>query len=106
MSGSNYKISYCQILESERRLQLSNLLEFLYIKQQSDNISLKDIVKYGDNGAFVRFRNGKFLKRFTLPWLIAYYQRRLETLIHSLLGGIIANFKNSVHNSCILLDKL
>ena len=45
MSGSNYKISYCQILESERRLQLSNLLKFLYIKQQSDNISLKEYLK-------------------------------------------------------------
>ena len=45
MSGSNYKISYCQILESERRLQLSNLLKFLYIKQQSENISLKEYLK-------------------------------------------------------------
>ena len=45
MSGSNYNISYCQILESERRLQLSNLLNFFPIKQQSDNISLKEYLE-------------------------------------------------------------
>ena len=43
MSGSNYNISYCQILESERRLQLCNLLNFFYIKQQSDSFLLKNI---------------------------------------------------------------
>ena len=43
MSGLNYNISYCQILESERRIQLSNsLLIIFYIKQQSDRISLKE----------------------------------------------------------------
>ena len=45
MSGSNYNISYCQILESERRLQLSNLLNFFNINQQSDKISLKEYLK-------------------------------------------------------------
>ena len=45
MSGSNYNISYCQILESERRLQLSNLLNFFPINQQSDNPSLKEYLR-------------------------------------------------------------
>ena len=39
ISSSNYNISYCQILESGRRLQISNLLKFCYINQQSDKIS-------------------------------------------------------------------
>ena len=34
MSGSQYHISYCQILESERRLQLSNILKLFQIKTQ------------------------------------------------------------------------
>ena len=38
MSGSQYQISYCQILESERRLQLSNILKLFLIKTQSDTI--------------------------------------------------------------------
>ena len=45
MSGSNYNISYCQILESERRLQLYNLLNFFSINQQSDNPSLKEYLR-------------------------------------------------------------
>ena len=45
MSGSNYNISYSQVLESERRLQLSNILKFFYIKQQSDTISLKEYLQ-------------------------------------------------------------
>ena len=38
MSGSQYHISYCQILESERRLQLSIILKLFQIKTQSDTI--------------------------------------------------------------------
>ena len=30
MSGSQYQISFCQILESERRLQLSSLLSLIH----------------------------------------------------------------------------
>ena len=46
MSGSHYNISYCQILESERKLQLSNLLKFLYFEQAgSDTICLKEYLK-------------------------------------------------------------
>ena len=46
MSGSHYNISYCQILESERKLQLSNLLKFLYIEQAgSDTICIKEYLK-------------------------------------------------------------
>ena len=46
MSGSNYNIPYCQILENERRFQLSNLLKFFTINQQSDKISLKKYLKF------------------------------------------------------------
>ena len=46
MSGSHYNISYCQILESERKLQFSNLLKFLYFEQAvSDTICLKEYFK-------------------------------------------------------------
>ena len=38
MSGSQYQISYFQILESERRLQLYNILKLFLIKTQSDTI--------------------------------------------------------------------
>ena len=67
----------------------------------------KLIVKYGKNGVFVWFQNGKFWKRFIQPSLIVFYQRRSEISIIWLLAGIIENFKNSVHNiSCILIDIL
>ena len=36
MSGSQYHISYCQILESKHRLQISNILKLFQIKTQSD----------------------------------------------------------------------
>ena len=38
MSGSHNEISYSQILESERRLQLSNTLKLFDIKNKSDTI--------------------------------------------------------------------
>ena len=52
MSGSNYNMSYSQVLESERRLQLSNILKFFYIKQQTDTVSLKEYLRTfsEDNG--------------------------------------------------------
>ena len=55
----------------------------------------KLIVKYGKNGVFVWFQNGKFWKRFIQPSLIVFYQRRSEISIIWLLAGIIENFKNS-----------
>ena len=46
ISGSHYNISYCQILESERKLQLSKLLKFLYAEQAgSDTICIKEYLK-------------------------------------------------------------
>ena len=45
MSGSNYNISYCQTFESARRIQVSNLLNFFSINQQSDNRSLKEYLR-------------------------------------------------------------
>ena len=52
MSGSNYNMSYSQVLESERRLQLSNILKFFYIKQQTNTVSLKEYLRTfsEDNG--------------------------------------------------------
>ena len=48
MSGSHYQISFTKILESERRLQLSNILKLFAIKNNptSDEkpISLKEYV--------------------------------------------------------------
>ena len=44
MSGSNYHISYLQILETERRLKLSTVLNIFY--QQSDSsLSIQTFVK-------------------------------------------------------------
>ena len=46
MSGAHYHITYAQILESERRLQLSNILQLFSIKISSklsdEPISLKN----------------------------------------------------------------
>ena len=42
MSGSQYQISYCQILESERRLQLSNILNCSRLKHNL--IRLNDLL--------------------------------------------------------------
>ena len=48
MSGSHYQISFTQILESERRLQLSNILKVFAIKCKvtSDEkpVSLKEYI--------------------------------------------------------------
>ena len=54
MSGSHYHISYNQILESERRLQLSNILKVFAIKYGSTNteytVSLKEfLAQFSDN---------------------------------------------------------
>ena len=38
MSGAQYHITYCQILESERRLQLSNILKLFSTKLKSDEL--------------------------------------------------------------------
>ena len=37
LSGSHYQISFCQILESERRLQLSNILKVFNLKHSSSS---------------------------------------------------------------------
>ena len=52
MSGSNYNMSYSQVLESERRLQSANILKFFYIKRQTDTVSLKEYLQtfLEDNG--------------------------------------------------------
>ena len=44
MSGSHYQISYSQILETECRLQLSNILKMFAIKSDSidGNLSLRE----------------------------------------------------------------
>ena len=41
MTGAQYHISYCQTLETERRLKLSRILELFSEKPAEDNISLK-----------------------------------------------------------------
>ena len=46
MSGSHYQISYSQILESERRLQLSNILKLFDIKTKSDTIHKPTLMEY------------------------------------------------------------
>ena len=43
MSGSNYHISYLQILETERRLKLSSVLNLFY--QQSHSSSIQTFIK-------------------------------------------------------------
>ena len=45
MSGAQYHISYCQILETERRLKLSRILELFSEKPAEDNISLKNFLE-------------------------------------------------------------
>ena len=46
MSGSHYQISYSQILESERRLQLSYILKLFDIKTKSDTIHKPTLMEY------------------------------------------------------------
>ena len=43
MSGANYHISYCQVLESERRLKVSTILN-IFSNQQS-NLTLAEFIK-------------------------------------------------------------
>ena len=45
MSGAQYHISYCQILETERRLKLSSILKLFSKKPVEDNISLKNFLE-------------------------------------------------------------
>ena len=52
MSGSHYQISFSQTLESERRLQLSNILKVFNLKHSSTEgtASLKEFLnKFADN---------------------------------------------------------
>ena len=56
MSGSQYHISYCQILESERRLQLSNILKLFQIKTQSDATEKPTSVSFHSNDDKHAFR--------------------------------------------------
>ena len=54
MSGLHYQISFAQILESERRLQLSNILKLFDLKHSSTStegtISLKEYLnKFADD---------------------------------------------------------
>ena len=46
MSGSHYLISYSQILESERRLQLSNILKLFDHKTKYDAIAKPILIEY------------------------------------------------------------
>ena len=43
MSGANYKISYCQILESERRLKVSTILN-VFSNRHSNDLTLSDFI--------------------------------------------------------------
>ena len=44
MSGSNYHISYLQILETERRLKLSNILKIFASQQDSGIYSIQSFI--------------------------------------------------------------
>ena len=43
MSGANYHISYCQILESERRLKVSTILN-VFSNRHSNDLTLSDFI--------------------------------------------------------------
>ena len=45
MSGSNYHISYLQILETERRLKLSNILKIFSSKQDFGIYSIQTLIE-------------------------------------------------------------
>ena len=47
MSGANYHISYCQILESERRLKVSSVLK-LY-QSSAEQISVQEFIQQFSN---------------------------------------------------------
>ena len=44
MSGAQYHVSFCQILESERRLKLSSILKLFSRKSDKDKTSLKEFL--------------------------------------------------------------
>ena len=44
ISIAHYHVSYSQIIESERRIKLSSILKIFSKKEQSDYVSLKDII--------------------------------------------------------------
>ena len=44
MSGAHYHVSYSQIIESERRIKLSSILKIFSKKEQSDYVSLKNMI--------------------------------------------------------------
>ena len=46
MSGCNYNISICQILESERRIKLSNILKLYRSQDNTFETSLKENVDF------------------------------------------------------------
>ncbi|KAI6655366.1 hypothetical protein LOD99_2201 [Oopsacas minuta] len=45
MSGAQYHISYCQVLETERRIKLSSILKLFSKKPVEDSISLKNFLE-------------------------------------------------------------
>ena len=45
MSGCQYNISMCQILESERRIKIGNILKFYQAQDCKDEPSLKEFVR-------------------------------------------------------------
>ncbi|KAI6647654.1 hypothetical protein LOD99_8619 [Oopsacas minuta] len=45
MSGAQYHISYCQVLETERRIKLSSILKLFPKKPVEDSISLKNFLE-------------------------------------------------------------
>ena len=44
MAGAHYHITYCQILESERRIKLSNIIKLLPRKRSMDMFSIKEFL--------------------------------------------------------------
>ena len=77
MSGSHYQISYSQILESERKLQLSKILKLFDIKTKSNTIHKPTLMEYlntfssvTDDGEDSNFELEKLitnLEQVTLP---------------------------------------
>ena len=46
LSGANYHISLCQILESERRLKVSNILKLFSQQPSFKQTSLQNVIQY------------------------------------------------------------
>ena len=44
MAGAHYHITYCQILETERRIKLSNIIKLIPIKCLKDSFSIKEFL--------------------------------------------------------------